>query len=258
MHLRALSLWSVMAASLIAGCGSRQAPAGDNSGRAYELVMLQKPDSVESYTKVDRGVYDLCVASAQANHTTAKPFPQLPASLGTTRSTYLIRGRDRVVREEMLGALDMSKDTPDHQCEVTVTPDRTLHVDLVVGVTHTWIGTDEIGQPLVKTEDISDLRSAEAPSHAQSTAKYTEPDTINGVHLRCLPKGKPPLDDDQLQEMCVYAHDGVLVEPDGKPLVLASRVRLTPNYPVTIKEPQSLRTIEHPDASQFNAATYAR
>ena len=58
--------------------------------------------------------------------------------------------------------------------------------------------------------------------------------------------------------MCVYAHDGVLVEPDGKPIVLASRVRLTANSPVKIKEPKSLRTIEHPDASQFNPATYTR
>jgi hypothetical protein len=258
VHLRTPGLWIFVAASLIAGCGSRQAPAADNSGPAYELVMLQKPDAVESYAKVDRGVYDLCVVAAQASHMTAKPFPQLPASLGTTRSTYLIRGRDRVVRQELMATLDTSKNTPDHQCEVDVVTNNGLNVDLVVGATHTSIGTDDNGHPTVHTENMSDLRSAEAASRAQSTAKYTEPLTVNGVDLRCLPKGKPPLDGDQLQEMCVYAHDGVLVEPDGKPIVLASRVRITPSYPVTIKEPQSLRIIEHPDASQFNAATYTR
>jgi hypothetical protein len=243
-----------VAASLIAGCGSGQAPAADNSSAAYELVVVQKPDSVQTYAQVTRDVYDLCVVSAEALHTTAKPFPQLPASLGATRTTYLIRGRDRVVREEMLAALDVSKNTPDHQCEVDVTPSRTLDVDLVVGNTHTSIGADHS----VQTEDISDLRSAEAAFRPQSTADYTAPHTVNGVDLRCLPPGKPPIDGEMLQQMCVYAHDGALVEPDGKPIVLASRVRITPTSPVTIKEPQSLRTIEHPDAGQFNAATYTR
>jgi hypothetical protein len=81
---------------------------------------------------------------------------------------------------------------------------------------------------------------------------------VNGVDLRCLPSGKPPIDGDLLQQKCVYAKDGVLVEPDGKPIVLASKVRPIPGLPVTITEPQSLRTLEHPDASQFNPATYTR
>jgi hypothetical protein len=257
--VRSLGLCAVMTASLLAACGSPRAPAAENTGSAYELLVLEKPDSVEGYAKLVRGLYDLCVTSAQVTHATAKPFPQLPASLGSARKTYLIRGRDRVFRQELLATLDISKTTPDHQCEVDVVTNNGLNVDLVVGATHTSIGTDDNGHPTVHTEDMSDLRNAEAASRAQSTAKYTEPDTINGVDLRCLPKGKPPIDDDQLQQMCVYAHDGVLVEPDGKPIVLASRVRVTPNYPyVTIEEPQSLRTIEHPDASQFNAATYTR
>lgn len=258
MHLRSLGSWAVIAA-LLAGCGSPQAPAAEHAGSAYELVLLEKPDSVEGYAKVDRSVYDLCVVSAQTNHTAAKPFPQLPASLGTTRTTYLIRGRDRVVRQEMLAALDTSKNTPDHQCEVDVTASHVLNVDLVAGGTHTWTGTDDDGHPIVKTEDISDLRRAEAASPLQSTAEYTESRTVNGIDLHCLPKGKPPLDDVFLTEMCVYAHDGVLVEADGKPITLASRVKITANYPyVTITEPQSLRAIEHPDPAEFNAATYAR
>jgi hypothetical protein len=239
---------------LIAGCGARQAPAADTAGVAYELVVLERPDSVESYAKVERGVHDLCVVAAEASHVKAKPFPQLPASLGATRSTYFIRGRDRVVREEMLAALDVSKNTPDHQCEVDITPSRTLNVDLVVGNTHTSIGDDKS----VHTEDISDQRRADAAMRAPSTARYTDPLTINGVDLRCLPAGKPPIDGNLMQQMCVYAHDGVLVEPDGKPIVLASRVRITPGSPVTITEPQSLRTIEHPDAGAFSAATYTR
>jgi hypothetical protein len=244
----------IAAAILIAGCGSPQAPAADSAGAAYELVLLQKPDSIENYAKVERGVYDLCVAAAGVGHTSVKPFPKLPAELGATRSTYLIRGRDRVLREEMLAALDVSKNTPDHQCEVDVTPSRILHVDLVVGVTHTSIGADKS----VTTEDVSDLRSADAASRAQSTARYTDALTVNGVDLRCLPSGKPPIDGDLLQQKCVYAKDGVLVEPDGKPIVLASKVRPIPGLPVTITEPQSLRTLEHPDASQFNPATYTR
>jgi hypothetical protein len=82
--------------------------------------------------------------------------------------------------------------------------------------------------------------------------------TVNGVDLRCLPNGNPPIDGDLLQQLCIYAHDGVLVEPDGKPIVLASRVRITPDSPVQITEPESLRTLEHPDASRFNAASYAK
>lgn len=254
MHLKSARFWCCVVAGLVSGCGSRQAPAADNSAAAYELVLVQRPDSAENFAKVERGVHDLCVASAQVAHTTAKPFPPLPSALGTTRSTYLIRGRDRVVREEVLAALDTSKDTPEHQCEVDITPSRTLHVDLVVGMTHTSIDSDKT----VHTEDISDLRRAEATFHAPSTARYTQALTVNGVELRCLPSGKPPVDGDLMQQLCVYAHDGVLVEPDGKPIVLASRVRITPTAAVTIKEPLSLRTVEHPDAALFNAASYTR
>ena len=209
---------------------------------------------MESEAKLERGVYDLCVASAQASHLPVKPFPQLPASLGTTRATYLIRGRDRVVREEMLAAVDGSKDTLEHQCEVDITPRRTLDVDLVVGTTHTSIDADNE----LQTEDIADLRRAEAGLPPPSTAQYTAPLTINGVGLRCLPSGKPPLDGQLLQQLCVYTQDGVLVEPDGKPIVLAKKVRITPGSPVQVTEPLSLRAIEHPDASLFNAASYTR
>jgi hypothetical protein len=242
-----------LAAGLIAGCGSGRAPAADNSAVAYELVLLEKPDSVENYAKVQRGVYDLCVVAARVAHITAKPFPQLPASLGATRWTYFIRGRDRVVREEMLADLDLSNNTQDHQCEVDITPSRVLNVDLMVGNTHTSIDGDKN----VQTQDIADLRRDDAASRPQSTARYTDPLTVNGVDMRCLPAGKPPIDGDLLQQKCIYAQDGVLVEPDGSPIDLASRVRIIPTAPVFIREPQSLRTIEHPDA-QFNAATYTR
>jgi hypothetical protein len=259
VHVRSGGLCGVIAAGLLAGCGSPQAPAAEHAGSAYELVLLEKPDSVEGYAKIDRGVYDLCVVSTQVSHTAAKPFPKLPESLGATRTTYLIRGRDRVVRREMLATLDVSKNTPDNQCEVDVITANGLNVDLVVGTMHTSIGSDDTGRPVVNTQDISDLRRADARSLPQSTAHYTEASTVNGIELRCLPKGKPPLDDVFLTEQCVYAHDGVLVEPDGKAIILASRVKITANYPfVTVTEPQSLRTIEHPDPSQFSAAAYTR
>jgi hypothetical protein len=134
-----------------------------------------------------------------------------------------------------------------------------LNVDLEVGATHTSIGTDDDGRPVVHTEDFTTLRRMDASTPAQSTADYSESRTLNGIEVRCVPKGKPPLDPDQVQDMCVYARDGILVEPDGKPIVLASRLRPVPNWPyVVITEPVSLRRIEHPDSSQFNAATYTR
>jgi hypothetical protein len=260
MRLMSPGFWAaVMAAGLFAGCGSPQAPAAEHSGTAYELVLLEKPDTLEGYVKVEQAFYGLCVAAAQAMHAATKPFPKLPASLGSTRTTYLIRGRDRVVRHEYLGELDVSKMTADHQCEADIAPDTRLNVDMVVGATHTSIGTDDDGRPLVHTEDITALRRMDASSPAESIADYTESRTLNGIELRCLPKGKPPLDPDQVQDMCVYARGGILVEPDGKAIVLASRLRPVPNSKyIMILEPESLRTIEHPDSSQFNAATYTR
>jgi hypothetical protein len=259
MRLTSPGFWAVLAAGLFAGCGSPQAPAAEHSGTAYELVLLEKPDTLEGYVKSDRAGYDSCVFSAQVIHAATKPFPKLPASLGTKRTTYLIRGRDRVVRHELVAELDKSKMTADHQCEVDITTDKGLDVDLEVGATHTSIGTDDNGRPVVQTEDFTTLRRMDASTPVESTADYSESRTLNGIEVRCVPKGKPPLDPDQVQDMCVYARDGILVEPDGKPIVLASRLRPAPNWPyVVITEPVSLRTIEHPDSGQFSAATYAR
>lgn len=259
MYLNTFSVCCVITLTLLTGCGSAQAPAAEHAGAAYELVLTEKPDVFDSFVKSFRAGYDACVYSAQLAHLPIKPFPQLPASLGTTRITYVIRGRDRVVRRESLNALDISKDTPDQQCEVDVDSNHGMNVDLVVGNTHTTVGTDENGHRTVHTEDVSDLRSMDSSSRAQSTAKYTESRTVNGVELRCLPAGKPPLDANDFQELCVYAHEDVLVEPDGKAITLASRVRPLPGTPyIMVVEPQSLRTLDHADAGPFDAATYSR
>jgi hypothetical protein len=218
---------------------------------AYELVLLEKPDTLENYVVADRAGYDACVSVAKLLHAATKPFPQLPPTLGYRRTIYLISGRDYVVRHERVAELDKSKMKPDQGCEATVSTDKGLDVSIGFGAVETSIGLDDTGHRIVQTSE----RLADSTS--RPTAQYTEARTVNGIALRCLPQGNPALDPVLLQEVCVYARDGILLEPNGNAIVLASRIKPTPSWPwVTIKEPESLRTLQHPDASLFNPATY--
>ena len=248
---------AVLAAGLFAACGSSQTPAAEPAAQAYELVLLERPDSVEGYVAIQRAVYDLCATSQQIKQGPVKPFPALPATLGTDRITYLVRGRDIVVQHEHLEVLDVSKMDAEHACEVDVTTEKRPSVDMEVGPTHTSIDTDAAGHRNVQTEDVTDLRRANGTS-VTSTARYTDSRTQNGIELRCLPQSSPVIIAGALQESCVYAREGVLVWSDGKPIVLASRVKPSPaaKY-VMVTEPESLRSINRDD-SRFNAATFAR
>ena len=256
--VRSRALNVALTAGLLAVCGSPPAPAADHSVPAYELVVLQKPDTVEGYAKIPRAYYDLCANLTHALNLPTKPFPQLPASLGSQRSTYVIRGWDSVYRHEFLGEFNVSKMDLDHLCEVDVVVDNSPEVQIVVGATRTSIDTDENNHITVTTEDLSDLHAFDRSRPAKSTAEYTDSRTVNGIPLRCLPAGKPPLDPVLITEMCIYAHDGVLVHDDREPIMLAARVKPGPALPYfTITEPQSLRILEHPE-SQFDVATYTR
>jgi len=249
----------VLTAGLIAGCGVSQAPAAQPAPNASELVLMQKLDNVEGYAKIPRGYYDLCVAGAELLHMAVKPFPKLPPTLSATRTTYLFRGRDSVIQIEDLGEFDITKMQPEHGCEVVVSTARVSTVDMQIGDIHTSITTDREGQQSVFTEDEGNLLRAEASMPPESTAGYSEPLTLNGIELRCLPKTDPIITSGLGQQACVYGRDGVVPEPHGKLILLASRSKPFPTLPYSvITEPQSLRLLDHPDPKLFSAANYTR
>jgi hypothetical protein len=249
----------LFSAGVIAGCGSAQAPAADNGTAVYELVLMEKPDNVDEYAKLPLVYYDLCVTSAKINHVEVKPLPKLPPTLGATRTTYLFRGRDVVVRIEGLSVLDTTKMKPEQGCEVLVAADTRLNVDLQIGDMHTSITTTGDGHTQVFTEDNGLLIRAEASARAKSTAGYSESLTLNGIELRCLPKTDVLISSGVFKQACVYGRDGIIPQPHGRLLTLALRAQPLPNFHYDmITEPQSLRLIEHPDPKLFSAATYTR
>jgi hypothetical protein len=254
MHLISKGIGPVvLTAGLIAGCGVSQAPAAQPTATASELVLMQKPDTVEGYVKTQRATYDFCVVSAQMLHLAVKPFPKIPATLGATRTTYLFRGRDTVIQKEDLGELDITKTLPDQGCEVVVSAAAHLNVDMQVGDIHTSITTDPDGHLDVQTESEAELMRAEASMPRESAASYSEPLTLNGIALRCLPETDPA------EEACVYGRDdGMVPEPHGRLIVIAARFKPISNLPRMILEPQSLRVIDHPDPKLFSAANYTR
>jgi hypothetical protein len=248
---------AILAAGLVAGCGAAQAPGAPHGSTALELVLMQKPDTVEGYAKLRLAYYDLCVASARINHLEVKPLPAFPATLGATRTTYLFRGRDVVIRIEGLTDLDITKMQPEQGCEVAVAAATRLNVDMQIGDMHTSITSDEDGRPLVQSEDNGNLMRMDASMPSDSTAGYSEPITLNGIELRCLPKTDPIISSGFAQQACVYGRDGIVPEPDGKVILLATRGKPFPNSPYTmVTEPESLRLIEHPDPKLFSAANY--
>lgn len=260
MHLMSRRFAAVvLSTGLIVACGVPEAPAAQPVTKAYELVLMQKPDTVEGYATLPRGLYDFCVTSAQILHLAVKPFPKLPATLGATRTTYLFRGRDTVIREEDLGEVDTTTTKPEQGCEVVVLPPKVFSIDMQIGDIHTSITTDAEGQQTVFTEDEGDLLRAEGSMPPDSTAGYSEPLTLNGIELRCLPKTDRIISSGLALQACVYGRDGVVPEPHGKLILLALRSKPFPTSPyLVITEPQSLSLIDHPDPKLFSAANYTR
>jgi hypothetical protein len=128
-----------------------------------------------------------------------------------------------------------------------------------IGDMHTSIDTDADGHTQVHTEDEGDLIRADAASRAESTAAYSEPLTLNGIDLRCLPKTDRIISSGFAQQACVYARDGIVPEPHGRAILLAMRSKPLPTLGYDmVTEPQSLRLIEHPDPKLFTAANYTR
>lgn len=247
---------AVLTAGLIAGFGVGQTPAAQPAAPVYELVLMQKPETLEWHVKLVRAQYDLCAFDAQVNHLEVKPFPTPPAVMDTTRQTYLFRGRDTVFKEEYWGGFDTKKTTPEQGCEVDVSSTVTSwHVDLLVGNTHTMINTDpDDGHLLVQTEDVGVSRRLDASLPTESAASYSQSLTLNGIALRCQPETDPD------EQACIYGRDDGMVPAfdDGRLIVIASRFKAAPALPLMILEPQSLRLIDHPDPELFSAANYTR
>ncbi|WP_332848626.1 hypothetical protein [Massilia sp. S19_KUP03_FR1] len=194
-------------ALLLAACNNGVAapPAKEKS---YVLVTQIRPESLDKFFGVERGVYKLCVAAAELLHEAVKPFPTIPPDFVESRVTYANDGQRDVKREvtywmdEVPGASDKL-----NGCALRIFSRQDIYVTSGGQVQHTNIdhdGTVTIGEPQrVMTE----------PFRTALVALHTRPKVINGVQLKCSDT-----------DTCIVDPALVLVREEYRPVYVSKRL----------------------------------
>ena len=89
----------------VAACSKTDAPAAEASGSggavAYEVVTVERPESVEAYHKLYRATYDMCAVTRQNLKLPPPPPMKVPPSdFISQRTTYTSDGKAYLVKEE--------------------------------------------------------------------------------------------------------------------------------------------------------------
>lgn len=235
------------------------------AGDSYELVQVARQEPAGQGLDMVRDVaYALCKIGAQAAHKPVKPFPTPPAGYGETRITTIGNGKSIVIRTETAGGGDSTGMTIENGCEFRIAMQRSVAVKIIHANRITRLGSDDGGP--AKVADVSDMPAWPARARPQkSTQEYSEPRTVNGVALRCVPKDYWLKDANRrfdMREMCVYAKDGIVLDDAFEPLIVLSHVRvdlLDSRYAYTvITEPVSMRRIASGEPDPYQVATWLR
>lgn len=238
------------------------AAAGSGPATAFEVVTVDRPESVEAFHKLYKFQYDMC-ANTRTMMKLPPPAPmkQPPADFISERRTYLSDGKDFLIKTEYF-AYEVKSDEPAFTCETAFV--KTTQTELIRDGKSHLSYIDETGQ-----------RGSEPPvdvalPRQTDSGGYTEPKIVNGHAVKCmaplpemkvLTKGLTEALPKQLTEgmaadLCIAdLKPGTLTDNDGRAIVLAARVNvpLVPQGAI-LTEPVSLKIGLAIDKAVFDAA----
>lgn len=261
------------ALALLAACGKTAAPTAavtagaapaTAGGATVELVQLERqdPPGQQTYAMARDLGYTMCKASAEILKKPVKPFPPMPAHYGEVRITTITNGTSMVTKQETAYKDSDELMHPETGCEYQIKPIKTVEIQ----ITHAGKVIDMAGEggppKIIDTSEGVDIGD-QYKGH-KDTKKYTDPRTVNGVTLRCVPKDFWLLNTNKvldMRDMCVYAKDGVVIDLMHEPIIVQSVVLaniINEKYKfMQILEPVSLRTIGSSEPDPFQASHYS-
>jgi hypothetical protein len=220
--------------------------AASDAGVAYEVVTVERPESVEAYHKAYKATYDIC-ATTRATLKMPPPAPMKvpPADFISQRTTYTSDGKAYLVKQEYF-VYKSKMEEPTYSCDTYL--EKTSSTQLIRG-----------GKVYDAAVDESGKRSSEPPSEwdlprESKSELYTVPKSVKGHAVKCMPM--LPNTEELITELCIAdLKPGTLTGPAGEPIVLASRVTSAQKMiGVVLTEPVSVKVGEKIDKAVFDAA----
>ncbi len=222
-------------------------PAGKVDGQvSYEVVTVERPESVVDFHKLYKVSYDLCAQIRESKKLPPPPaMKQPPDDFISQRTTFASDGKAYLVKNEYF-KYDVSTKDPVPTCETG--EHKTSDTELVRDGKVYHVSIDEAGK-----------RVSEPPEEWTMPRKnkesiYTEPKVIKGFAVKCMPM--QPNSEKLLTELCIAdLKPGTLTQAGGEPIVLSSRVTIVQKLAgAVVTEPVSVKVGQKVDTAMFDAA----
>lgn len=249
LHYPHLFLCQAALLASLTGC-SQSDTAADSSaagdGRSYELVTVERPESVEHYHRLYKAGYEMCAGTrALLKLPPAPPMLQPAKDYIINRTTHTSDGQAYLIRQEYF-TYKMETDGDAMTCRTyleKVSDTQLVRDGKVYDAYFDPQGKREGGPP----------QESSLPRDKPSEI-YTIPKVSNGIALKCMEM--LPNTEKLITELCaVDLKPGTLTDSIGKPLTASSRVTAVDDIQgVIVTEPVSLRVGHKVDKAVFDAA----
>lgn len=212
----------------------------------YQVVTVERPESVEAFHKAYRATYDICAATrATLKMPPPAPMKVPPADFISQRTTYTSDGKAYLIKQEYF-IYKSKMEEPTFTCETYL--ERTSSTQLIRDGKVYDAAVDEGGKRSSEPPSAWDL-----PRESKSTL-YTVPKLVKGYAVKCMPM--LPNTEELITELCIAdLKPGTLTGAAGEPIVLASRVTSAKKMiGAVLTEPVSVKVGEKIDKTSFDAA----
>lgn len=238
---------AVLAASAL-GCSKSPAPSTPaTAGTTYEVVTVERPESVENYHRMYKAMYDMCAETRVKVLKLPPPSPmkQPPADYISQRTTYVSDGKAYLVKQEHF-AYKMDDADPTKNCDTYF--ESTSSTQMVRDGKVYDASFDNAGKR-ERSEPEEWILPREDKEHV-----YTEPKTVKGHAVKCMKM--LPNTEQLITELCIADRKpGTLTDVSGEPIVLTSRVTSAQSVmSAMLTEPVSVRVGHAVDKAVFDAA----
>lgn len=248
MQLRSyISLVACGALSVgLVACSKIDVPGAGGADTSYEIVTVERPESVAEYHKLYKATYKMCAYAREVQKLPPPPpMLQPPADFISQRTTHTSDGKTYLVKSEYF-TYKVRSEGPDFSC-ATYRED-TSDTQLIMNGKSYNAGVDEHGKRTSVPPEEFDL-----PRDPPDTV-FTVPKTIKGFALKCMPM--LPNTEKLITELCTAdLKPGVPYNNSGRPITVYSRVTIVDQLQsVIVTEPVSIKWGQKIDQAVFDAA----
>lgn len=245
-----LALCSLALIAGLPGCAPSEASADSAAsakGRSYELVTVERPESVEEYHGMYKATYEMCAGVRKLQKKSpAPPMLQPPSDYIIQRTTQTHDGKEAYLFHQEYFVYKVEMEEPEFTCRTYL--EKTSDTQLARDGKRHYSSVDANGKRESSPPDEWDL------PQVADTQIYPITKVRNGHAVKCMEM--LPNMEKMITELCVVdLKPGTLTDSVGEPLVAASRVTIVDGLQsVIVTEPVSLRVGHKIDKALFDAA----